>query len=106
MQLSIPADDRVGSHEAAKLIQDAATQRATLGREAASLGVREAKLLTAELFEQYPVLLFEVLDRVELVAVDPTGKHQHQEPKGFGRHGRTIGGSIVLWHHTSSRTTC
>jgi hypothetical protein len=74
-----------------------------LGRETLALGVGEPDWLTAELLSQHAVLLHEVFDHLELVAVDPTGEDQHQEPNGLDRHRRTIAGSIVFWHSTRSR---
>src|SRR4051812_24958659 len=48
-ELAVPAQDRVGRHEAGELLQDAATKRLALGREPAALCVGEAHAPATEL---------------------------------------------------------
>ena len=75
-----------GGAKAGEPVLDSAAERAALDREPAPLDVRELQLLIAELLSKHAVYLLEVLDHLELSAIDPAGEHQHQEPKGFSRH--------------------
>jgi hypothetical protein len=51
-ELAVPTQDRIGRHEAAELVQDAAAERSALRRKPAALGVGELQATIAELLTQ------------------------------------------------------
>ena len=75
-EFAVPAQDRVGRHQAAEPVQNAATERLALYREPAAFGVREAQAPAAELLAKNTVFLLEKLDDLELAAVHPAGEHE------------------------------
>jgi len=75
-EFAVPAQNRIGRHQAAELVQNAATEGFALRREPAALGVGEAQAPAAELLAQHAVLLLEKLDDLELAAVHPAREHE------------------------------
>jgi hypothetical protein len=51
-----------------------------LRREPAALVVRQSEALALQLLSENVVLLYEVLDEVLLVAVNPSGERHEQQP--------------------------
>jgi hypothetical protein len=85
-ELAVPAQDRVGRHQAGELLQDAATKHLALLREPAALCVGEARAPAAELLAQDAVLLPEVFQDLDLAAVHPAREHEEQELQRRDRH--------------------
>jgi len=85
-QLAIPAQDRVGRHQATEPVQHAATERFALRCEAAALGVGEAQAPAAELLTQNAILFLEKRDDLKLAAVHPAREHEQQELQRRDRH--------------------
>ena len=85
-QLAVPAQDRLGRHEAGELLQSAATDDLALGREASPLVIGESQPSPTELLPKYAVLLAEKVDDLQLAVVDPAGHPYDQEPQGLGAH--------------------
>jgi hypothetical protein len=54
----------------------------------ATFGVGEADALSAQPFLEQAVLFLDVVDQIQLMAVDPSGEHHQQEMKRLkqGRH--------------------
>ena len=77
-QLPVPAQDRVGGHEGRDLPQDPSTEAVALRGEASALVVGPPKAAASQLGPEDPVLLYQVLDDVLLVAVDPSGEGLEQ----------------------------
>jgi len=59
----------------------ATPERHRLGRQAPALIVVQPETLSSELLPQYPVFLAEVIDRVALLLVQPTGDGNHEPSK-------------------------
>jgi len=59
--------------------QRPAAPRLRPARQAAALGIDEARTLGAEAFPQDPILLLQVVDEVLLTAFDPTREGQNVE---------------------------
>ena len=51
-ELAVPAQDRIGGHQAAELVQDAAAERSALRRKPAALVIGEPQATVAELLAQ------------------------------------------------------
>jgi hypothetical protein len=47
--------------------------------QATSLDIGESKTLATEALLQQPILFFQILDRIELLAMDPTGTHRQEK---------------------------
>src|SRR5262249_5437286 len=85
-ELAVPTQDRIGGHQAAELIQHAATERFALRCEPAALGVGDGQAPAAGLLPQNAVRLLEKLDDLELAAVHPARKYEQQELERRDRH--------------------
>jgi hypothetical protein len=59
-----------------KLVQHLAPECLRFSGEPAALGVGETKAPTTQALLEHAVLFLEILDHVQLMAVDPTGEHQ------------------------------
>ena len=65
-ELAVPAQDRIGGHQAAELVQGAAAERTARRRQPAALVVCESQATVTELLAKDAVLLLEVLDDLAL----------------------------------------
>src|SRR5439155_6084598 len=68
----VPAQHRVGRHDRRHLPQDPATEPVAPRREAATLVVGQPYPPPSELLNEDTVLLYQVLDHLLLLAVDPS----------------------------------
>ncbi len=55
------------------------TQRICSARESTAFGIRESQASTAEALLQQPILFLEVLDHIELPAINPASKQSQEE---------------------------
>ena len=78
-ELTVPAQDRVRCHEPGEFVEHPSAQYPTFLREAAALIVGEPQPPRAQLLEEDPVLLLEVVDHRELATVDPAREEQKQK---------------------------
>jgi hypothetical protein len=84
-ELAVPAKQGIRSHDRGELAEPTPSEWLRLSREAATLRVREAKSLSAELLEESLVLGLQVLDGLFLLAADPSDQ-QEQEKLNRERH--------------------
>jgi hypothetical protein len=75
----MPAQDRVRRHDRGHSPQEPSAQPMPLRREPAALVVRQSEALALQLLSENVVLLYEVLDEVLLVAVNPSGERHEQQ---------------------------
>jgi hypothetical protein len=80
----VPAEDRVGGHDAGDLAEALAAHGLALGGEAPTLSVGETKTTPSELLAEYTVLLLEVGDDILLLPGDPPSKGQQEKLQGTG----------------------
>ncbi|MDA2938327.1 hypothetical protein MYX75_08710 [Acidobacteria bacterium AH-259-A15] len=78
-QLSVPTQQRIGCDDAGKVSQGLSSYDLGLFSDPPSLGVGEAQPFVANLFTEYAVFLFEVIDCILLCTIDPTRSHQQQK---------------------------
>ena len=78
-QLSVPAQQRIGRDDRAKLEQNLAWDAKRLARQQRPLLIREAKRASLEALAQHAVLGFQVLDNNELLTADPAGEQEDDE---------------------------
>ena len=77
----VPAQNGVRGNDRSDARKYAWTKDLALCCEATTLGVGQSKAFSAELLLQDAVLFDEVLDDVDLVPVDPTGKRRQEQLK-------------------------
>ena len=75
-QLSIPTQQGVGCDQRVKLAQQLAPERVRLSGQPATVGVGKTKVLPTQARFEYAVLLLQIRDDIQLMAVNPTGEHQ------------------------------
>jgi hypothetical protein len=87
-QATVPSEDRVGRHDGRDLPQDPSAESASPRREAAALVIGQPEAAPLQLLLQDAVLLYQVLDNVLLVAIDPPreGQEQHLQRRESGLH--------------------
>ena len=78
-QLTVPAQQRIGRDDRAKLEQNLAWDAKRLARQQRTLLVREAKRASLEALAQHAVLGFQVLDNNKLLTADPAGEQEDDE---------------------------
>jgi hypothetical protein len=64
-----------------KFVQDLASESVRFSGESTALGISETNALPTQALLEYPVLFLEILDQVQLTAVDPPGEYHRQQPK-------------------------
>ena len=75
-QLSVPTQQRIRGDDAGKVSQRLSSYGLGLFSEPPSLGVGEKQPFVANLFTEYAVFLFQVINLIQLSTVDPTRPHQ------------------------------
>ena len=78
----MPAQESVGSDDRGQLVEGFAAQRLALEGQASALVIIQENATLAELFSQHLILSQQILDRVLLMSVDPTGQDEKQELPG------------------------
>ncbi len=82
-QLSVPTQQRIGPDDSDQFVESFATEDLTLNGQTSTLVVVEQDSTLAEFFSQHLILSQQILDRVLLVSVDPTGQDEKQELPGL-----------------------
>ncbi len=82
-EFSVPAQERIGPDNSGQFVESFATEDLTLNGQTSTLVVIEQDSTLAEVFSQHLVLSQQILDRVLLVSVDPTGQDEKQELPGL-----------------------
>jgi hypothetical protein len=80
-QFSVPSQQRVRRDQGFKLVQHLAPECLRFSGESAAFGIGETKAPTTRGLLEHSVLLLEIVDHVQLMAVDPTGEHQEEQMK-------------------------
>ena len=78
---SIPSHEPVRCDQGLKFVQHSASESAGFSGASTTFGVGKADAPPAKAVLEHPVLFLEILDHVQLMAGDLTGKHQKQQPK-------------------------
>ena len=89
-QVSAPPENRVRCHNAADLEKRLPSELAASRSEASALAVGESDPLLTDLFSEYLVLSLQVIDHLLLLAVDPSGGHDHEQVPRRDVHSGTI----------------
>ena len=79
----MPAQERVRSDDRGQFVEGFAAERLALEGQAATLVIVQENATLAELFSQHLILSQQILDRVLLMSVDPTGQDEKQELPGL-----------------------
>ena len=81
-QFPVPAQQRV------QRAQRFATECVRFSREPLTFAVSEADAASAQAFFEQAILFLKVVDQIQLMTVDPSGEHHHQQVKRLkqGRH--------------------
>ena len=82
-ELSVPAQKRIGPDDSDQFVESFATEDLALNGQTSTLVVIEQDSTLAEVFSQHLILSQQILDRVLLVSVDPTGQDEKQELPGL-----------------------
>ena len=82
-EFSMPAQERVRSDDRGQFVEGFAAERLALEGQAAALVIVQENATLAEFFSQHLILSQQILDRVLLVSVDPTGQDEKQELPGL-----------------------
>lgn len=77
----MPAQQCVRCDQRLQLVQRFATERKCFPGKAATFGVGEVDALSAQPFLEQAVLFLDVVDQIQLMAVDPSGEHHQQQMK-------------------------
>jgi hypothetical protein len=75
-QMPIPTQQGVRRDQSVKLAQQFAPERVRLSGQPAAFGIGKTKVLPTQACFEYAVLLLQILDDIQLMAVKPTGEHQ------------------------------
>ena len=86
----MPAQERIGCDDRGQPVEGLAAEHFALESQAAELVIVQQDSTLTELFSQYLILSQQILDRVLLVSVDPTGQDEKQELPGL-EHEETFG---------------
>jgi hypothetical protein len=78
---SVPSQERVRRDQGLKFVQDLASEGAGFSGESTAVGVGKTDAPPAQAVLEHAVLFLEILNHVQLMAVDPTGEHQEQQLK-------------------------
>ena len=73
----MPSQQRVWGDEFFQLGQRFSTERICLWGESPSFGVGETDAAFAQVFLEHAIFFLDIVDRVQLMAVDPSSEH-HQ----------------------------
>jgi hypothetical protein len=79
----VPAQQCVRRDQRLQLAQRFATEWKCFSGKAATFGVGEADALSAQPFLEQAVLFLDVVDQIQLMAVDPSAEHYQQQMKGL-----------------------
>jgi hypothetical protein len=82
-QFPVPAQQCVRRDQRLQLAQRFATEWKCFSGKAATFGVGEADALSAQPFLEQAVLFLDVVDQIQLMAVDPSAEHHQQQMKGL-----------------------
>ena len=77
-ELPVPAQDRVWRDDAGNVFERLPADRLAPDGEAAAVGVGQSKTTSAELLSQDGVLLLQILNHIQLPAVDPASEEVQQ----------------------------
>jgi len=89
-KLAVPAQQRIRGDDRRALVQPGSSQWLGLSREPATLGIREAKPLSAELFAKRSVLGLQILDHLYPLAGDPADQQVQEELNRERHRNRTL----------------
>jgi hypothetical protein len=78
-QFTVPSHQRIRRDQGLEFVQYLAAQHLGPSRQPTSFCIGEADPLPAQVCLEHAVLFLEILDYVQLVAVDPTGDHHEQK---------------------------
>lgn len=78
-QRSIPPHQRIRCDQRAEFAERLATQHTCSACESATFGIRESEASIAKAFLQQSIFFLEILDHIELPAIDPASKHRQEE---------------------------
>src|SRR5258705_6101316 len=78
-ELSVPPEQRIRGNDRRNLAEPSSPERLCLTRETATLSIREAKWLAAELIEKSLVLGLQVLAGLFLLAAYPSDQQEQEE---------------------------
>ena len=78
-QFTVPSHQRIRRDQGLEFVQYLAAQHLGPSRQPTSFCIGEADPLPARVCLEHAVLFLEILDYVQLVAVDPTGDHHEQK---------------------------
>jgi hypothetical protein len=76
-----PSQEGIWCDQGMKFVQDLASESVRFSGESTALGISETNALPTQALLEYPVLFLEILDQVQLTAVDPPGEYHRQQPK-------------------------
>ncbi len=82
-EFSVLAQERIGPDDSGQSAESFATEDPTLNGQTSTLVVIEQDSTLAEVFSQHLILSQQILDRVLLVSVDPTGQDEKKELPGL-----------------------
>ena len=77
----MPTQQRLRRHDRRHVSQNLASQSLRFGSQPASLVICESQPSFAELLAKHAVLLAEVLDRLQLAFIHPSGNRDENEPE-------------------------
>jgi hypothetical protein len=87
-QFPVPARQCVRRDQRLQLVQRFAIESKRFTGKVATFGVGEADALSAQPFLEQAVLFLNIVDQIQVIAVDPSGEHHQPEMKRLkqGRH--------------------
>jgi hypothetical protein len=85
-----------------KFVQDLASKSVRFSGESTALGIGKANALPTQALLEHAVLFLEILDHVQLMAVDPTGEYHEQQLKRWKRWGHCSAVYRLTNHRASS----
>jgi len=74
-EFPVPSQQRVRRDQRVKLGQHLAPECLSFSRESAAFGISKTQAPPTHALLKHAVLFLEILDHVQLIAVDPTGEH-------------------------------
>ena len=78
---SVPSQEGIRCDQSMKFVQDLASKSVRFSGESTALSISETKAPPAQAPLEHEVLFLEILDHVQLMAVDPTGEYHEQQLK-------------------------
>jgi hypothetical protein len=99
---SVPSQEGIRCDQGMKCVQGLTSKRVRFSGESTALGIGETNAPPTQALLKHAVLFLEILDRVQLMAVDPPGEYREQQLKRLKRWGHCSEVYRLTNHRASS----